>query len=451
MIKAKTGRTFEQRFNVALSRARDRMYLFRSVEEQDLDNPRDLRLKVIRHFRDPMPKEQRPASELIDLCESEFERDVFRRLVHLGYCVTPQVGVGSWRIDLVVEGENDQRLAVELDGSQHIETWLEDLRRQRAMERMGWRFWRCWASSFRRDPDGCMADLVSALTARHIEPIGREARKNIYSEHRAVEVTEPRTSDSELASPLAEPVVEIGDGVVVSYEDGPVHQATLVVAAAQHDPSMGVFKSSSPAGVALLGAGIDDEVTISVGDTSRQATILAIDKEKIPRGSNETPTAPEPMVVERGPSRAIVEGFRPQPSVAPKADHRAPETSRTASSRSRRQPEQGGTAGNPILEELQALDARFENPRCSQCDSAAHFAINDEGPVVACANGECKKVERADVQTLQRLAERLGVTCYQCKLTNLESKSGKFSNYLKCRNDGANNSWQAVSDRLRRG
>ena len=53
--------------------------------------------------------------------------------------------------------------------------------------------------------------------------------------------------------------------------------------------------------------------------------------------------------------------------------------------------------------------------------------------VVMCTDRVCKKVERVDVQTLQRLAERLGVTCYQCKGTNLESQSGKFGNYLKCR------------------
>ena len=77
---ALTSQVFQQRFNVALSRARDRMYLFRSVAEENLKNLQDLRLKVIRHFKDPMPKTEQLVGDLIDRCESSFERDVFTRL-----------------------------------------------------------------------------------------------------------------------------------------------------------------------------------------------------------------------------------------------------------------------------------------------------------------------------------------------------------------------------------
>ena len=43
----------EQRFNVAMSRARDRLYLVRSVAASML-SPRDLKAAVIEHFRNPM-------------------------------------------------------------------------------------------------------------------------------------------------------------------------------------------------------------------------------------------------------------------------------------------------------------------------------------------------------------------------------------------------------------
>jgi transcription elongation GreA/GreB family factor/very-short-patch-repair endonuclease len=478
---ALTSQVFQQRFNVALSRARDRMYLFRSVAEETLRNPQDLRLKVIRHFKDPMPRAEHPVGELVDQCESGFERDVFLRLTALGYCVTPQVGVGAWRIDLVVEGENDRRLAIELDGDKwhQPEKWLDDMLRQRAMERMGWRFWRCWASSFRRDPDGCMADLASVLTALGIEPMAREARQNIHTEHRTVKVSTPRTSDSEPAATSTEPVVEIGDRVLVSYEDATVQQATLVVAAEQHDPSMGIFKSSSPTGIALLGAGIDDEVAITIGDTSRQATILAIDKPSMPGVSEERPAAAQRMVIEPNAPRDIVGEPSTPPAAGPSANSTGREISKSlsprpqwtpqnrpvvdtskpvpqdgsvpASTRNRNTPApQVGTKHERILDDLRTLDSQFKHPRCPECGGLADLAINSEGPVVRCASGGCKWAERVDVQILQRLADHLFATCYQCKGTNLASTHGRFSNYLKCRDDGANNSWEQLSERIRK-
>jgi hypothetical protein len=68
--------------------------------------------------------------------------------------------------------------------------------------------------------------------------------------------------------------------------------------------------------------------------------------------------------------------------------------------------------------------------------------------VVVCTDQVCNKKERVDVQTLQRLAERLGASCRQCKGTNLQSLTGTFGNYLRCRDCRENNSWQGVSDRI---
>ena len=178
-------REFEQRFNVALSRARDRMYLFRSITESDLSNESDLKLKVIRHFQNPMPQSQQVDNPL-DLCDSDFERDVYKRLTGMGYFVTPQVKVGQYSIDLVVEGNNDRRLAIELDGDKYHppEKWSDDFKRQRTMERVGWRFWRCWGSSYMIDPDSCIADLVNTMQELGIEAIDSQQRNNIYTEYR---------------------------------------------------------------------------------------------------------------------------------------------------------------------------------------------------------------------------------------------------------------------------
>lgn len=51
---------------------------------------------------------------------------------------------------------------------------MQDLHRQRTLERAGWTFWRCWGSSFIRDPDECMADLFRTLERLGIERVGGE-------------------------------------------------------------------------------------------------------------------------------------------------------------------------------------------------------------------------------------------------------------------------------------
>ena len=53
--QAQTATQYEQRFNVALSRARDRLILVRSVTENEL-SPTDLKARVLAHFKAPMPE-----------------------------------------------------------------------------------------------------------------------------------------------------------------------------------------------------------------------------------------------------------------------------------------------------------------------------------------------------------------------------------------------------------
>jgi very-short-patch-repair endonuclease len=110
------------------------------------------------------------------LCESPFERELYDWLMRQGYRAAPQVRVGAYRIDLVVEGANDARLAIECDGDQHQGPvqWSHDVRRQRVLERAGWTFWRCFAATFVRRRVAALEDLRSTLAANGIEPLGAQ-------------------------------------------------------------------------------------------------------------------------------------------------------------------------------------------------------------------------------------------------------------------------------------
>lgn len=53
-------------------------------------------------------------------------------------------------VDVDVEGANDARLAIECDcyPFHGPDGWAGDMSRQRILERAGWTFWRCFASTW---------------------------------------------------------------------------------------------------------------------------------------------------------------------------------------------------------------------------------------------------------------------------------------------------------------
>jgi very-short-patch-repair endonuclease len=184
-----SGIMYDQRFNVAASRARDRMYLVRSVGPDHLSEADRLRRGLIKHFAAPFAQDEVRAEDLRNLCESPFEREMYDELTQRGYWVTPQVRVGQYRIDIVVEGHNDARLAVECDGDKYhgADKWADDMQRQRVLERAGWVFWRCFASAFILRRKEVLEDLLMTLAERGIEPIGAEgAPRSVHTEHRVV-------------------------------------------------------------------------------------------------------------------------------------------------------------------------------------------------------------------------------------------------------------------------
>ena len=256
---------YEQRFNVAASRARDRLVLVRSVIREDLADA-DLKARLIDHFAHPMPARAPPGSDLAARCDSDFERDVLGRLLALGYRVEPQVGAEGFRIDLVVEDGEGRRLAVECDGDgfHGPERWRDDMRRQRILERVGWRFWRCFASSFYRDPDGVVADLVATLEREGIAPAtgeaGRAAEARLV-EHRVVPAPAaellPRDGADRVAgsAPIA-----VGDRVALVFADR--RRLTLRLTEGADDHAGGLLSIATPLGEAVARAEEGDEIEL---------------------------------------------------------------------------------------------------------------------------------------------------------------------------------------------
>ena len=123
------------------------MYLFRSVTETEF-REESLNGKVISHFNKPFRRDVQAVQALRERCESDFEREMFDELAKRGFRIEPQVRCGGYRIDIVVEGKEGRRLAIECDGDSFHGPgqWQDDMVRQRVLERAGWTFWRCFAS-----------------------------------------------------------------------------------------------------------------------------------------------------------------------------------------------------------------------------------------------------------------------------------------------------------------
>lgn len=198
---AQTRDTFAQRMNVAASRARDRMYLVRSMELDELSSADNYRAELIKHFQAPFMQDKKTVANLRDLCESGFEREIFDILVERGYRVIPQVKAGAYRIDMVVEGEEDNSLAIECDGDRYHgpDQWDSDMHRQRTLERAGWIFWRCFASTFVTRKDEVIADLLTTLEELNIYPINIDTSTytSSYVESRRVTTVGDPTAKTE--------------------------------------------------------------------------------------------------------------------------------------------------------------------------------------------------------------------------------------------------------------
>jgi very-short-patch-repair endonuclease len=169
----------KKRYNVAASRARDQLWVVHSFDPMHDLKADDLRFQLLQHVRDPGAALFASSPEGSRV-ESPLEREVAQRLTDAGFRVRQQMSVGHFRIDMVVEGE-DQRLAVECDGDRYRspESLAEGSARQAVLERLGWPFVRIRGSAFYRDPDAALRRVFDRLRELAIAPMkGAEERED---------------------------------------------------------------------------------------------------------------------------------------------------------------------------------------------------------------------------------------------------------------------------------
>lgn len=173
---AQTQDTAIQRYNVATSRAQDQLWVFHSEPLSRLSNSQDLRRQLLDYayrVRDRagagFPNATQglvPEDELVAPFDSLFEQRVHNRIYERGYSIIPQYESLGYFIDLVVVGRRG-KFAIECDGDawHGQDRYLQDIARQRELERCGWRFFRISESDFIIDPEAALASLWPLLEA----------------------------------------------------------------------------------------------------------------------------------------------------------------------------------------------------------------------------------------------------------------------------------------------
>lgn len=177
----------ENRLNVAVSRAKQKIYVITSFEPEMLktDTSKNLGPKLLKTYLQYVRAVSNGNSKLADEIlltlnplglnlseiaqfDSPFEEDVFNALVEQGYEVETQVGVMGYRIDLAVYDrvKGVYIAGIECDGATYHSSKSareRDINRQRFLESRGWKILRIWSRNWWKNSKAEVQRIVSEL------------------------------------------------------------------------------------------------------------------------------------------------------------------------------------------------------------------------------------------------------------------------------------------------
>jgi hypothetical protein len=172
----------QRRLNVAITRARDQVVIFSTLQPDQIDAAR-ISTPGVQDLKDYLDFAKRGPKALIGRSvatgrepDSPFEVAVLAALRDKGWVVHPQVGCTGFRLDMgVVDPRAPGRylLGVECDGRTYHSGATardRDRLRQLVLEGLGWKMHRIWSTDWWTDQDREIAKLHSLLQAMIAEP-----------------------------------------------------------------------------------------------------------------------------------------------------------------------------------------------------------------------------------------------------------------------------------------
>lgn len=178
----------ENRLNVAISRAKEKIYVVTSIEPEQLgnvDNTKNngpkLFKKYLEYVKYVSEGDKRSAKVILNSLldsdisrntkvkfDSPFEEEVYKELVKRGLSVDTQIGVSGYKIDLGIYDEitSKYKLGIECDGSAYHsskEARERDIHRQRYLESRGWKIYRIWSRDWWSNSDEIIEDILNQI------------------------------------------------------------------------------------------------------------------------------------------------------------------------------------------------------------------------------------------------------------------------------------------------
>lgn len=165
----------ENRLNVAISRAKEKIYIITSIEPEELNvensknNGPKLLKKYLQYARAVSSKNTSGAEDILnsltqtntsgqlDIFDSPFEEEVCIMLREKGYNVHTQIGDSGYRVDMALYDERASNyiMGIECDGAMYHSSPFareRDIYRQKFLEMRGWKIHRIWSKNWWENP-----------------------------------------------------------------------------------------------------------------------------------------------------------------------------------------------------------------------------------------------------------------------------------------------------------
>jgi hypothetical protein len=181
----------ERRLNVAITRAREKVFLVSSIKSNDIDpSTKSVGVRCLYEYLSYAEQTTKERQRDKEYPHSVIEQQIIEEINRLGYTAVSNIGEGSLKVDIgVKDPEKPERyiLGILLDGEGYRATPTardRDRLREQVLDNMGWNLHRIWSPDFVQRRAAEVERLSQAI---------REAKTNGLSHRKSNNPKQPKT------------------------------------------------------------------------------------------------------------------------------------------------------------------------------------------------------------------------------------------------------------------